>query len=180
MYKVETHNNSKKYFEEIVIEEDSFYIASTTTLRAVLNKERKKLEKDVWRVIDIENFNKLIYKQWNYSINQLKIKNVIRKIIIQLKSEISDKNLIKELTYFEDNIDIFKMAFQIRNIRLHQLGLTGSTNARDNLDVRSTIQFNDSVEILCSCNCFHIVTRFQKSNIFHFLKLLRCIYYTVC
>ena len=104
MYKVETHNNSKKYFEEIVIEEDSFYIASTTTLRAVLNKERKKLEKDVWRVIDIENFNKLIYKQWNYSINQLKIKNVIRKIIIQLKSEISDKNLIKELTYFEDNI----------------------------------------------------------------------------
>ena len=106
MYKVETHNNSKKYFEEIVIEEDSFYIASTTTLRAVLNKERKKLEKDVWRVIDIENFNKLIYKQWNYSINQLKIKNVIRKIIIQLKSEISDKNLIKELTYFEDNIDI--------------------------------------------------------------------------
>ena len=106
MYKVETHNNSKKYFEELVIEEDSFYIASTTTLRAVLNKERKKLEKNVWRVIDIENFNKLIYKQWNYSINQLKIKNVIRKIIIQLKSEISDKNLIKELTYFEDNIDI--------------------------------------------------------------------------
>ena len=80
----------------------------------------------------------------------------------------------------EDDIDILKVAFQILNIRLHQLGLTGSTNARDNLDVRSTIQFNDSVEILCSCNCFHIVTHFQKSNIFHFLKLLRCIYYTVC
>ena len=53
MYKVETHNNSKKYFEEIVIEEDSFYIASTTTLRAVLNKERKKLEKDVYLEDDI-------------------------------------------------------------------------------------------------------------------------------
>ena len=77
-------------------------------------------------------------------------------------------------------IDIFKMAFQVINIRLHQLGLTGSTNARDDLDVRSTIQFNDSVEILCSCNCFHIVTYFQKSKIFHFLKLLRCTYYTVC
>ena len=51
----------------------------------------------------------------------------------------------------EDNIDVFKMAFQILNIRLHQLGLTGSTNARDDLDVRSAIQFNDSVEILCSC-----------------------------
>ena len=81
---------------------------------------------------------------------------------------------------YKDDIDIFKMAFQILNIRLHQLGLTGSTNARDDLDVRSTIQFNDSVEILCSCNCFHIVTRFQKSKIFIFLKLLRCIYYTVC
>jgi len=80
----------------------------------------------------------------------------------------------------EDDIDIFKMAFQILNIRLHQLGLTRSTNARDDLDVRSTIQFNDSVEILCSCNCFHIVTHFQKSKIFHFLKLLRCTYYTVC
>jgi len=80
----------------------------------------------------------------------------------------------------EDNIDVFKITFKILNIRLHQLGLTGSTNARDDLDVRSTIQFNDSVEILCSCNRFHIVTRFQKSKIFHFLKLLRCTYYTVC
>ena len=71
----------------------------------------------------------------------------------------------------EDNIDVFKIAFQIRNIRLHQFGLTRSTNARDDLDVRSTIQFNDSVEILCSCNCFHIVTRFQKHNIFYFLKM---------
>ena len=73
-----------------------------------------------------------------------------------------------------------RSAFQIRNIRLHQFGLTRSTNARDDLDVRSTIQFNDSVEILCSCNRFHIVTRFQKSKIFIFLKLLRCTYYTVC
>ncbi len=43
----------------------------------------------------------------------------------------------------EDNIDVFKMGlFRILNIRLHQLGLTGATNARDDLDVRSVIQFN--------------------------------------
>ena len=80
----------------------------------------------------------------------------------------------------EDDIDIFKMAFQILNIRLHQLGLTGSTNARDDLDVRSAIQFNDSIEIFCSRDCFHIVTRFQKLKFFHFSKPLRCTYYTVC
>jgi len=80
----------------------------------------------------------------------------------------------------EDNIDVFKIAFQIRNIRLHQFGLTRSTNARDDLDVRSTIQFNDSIEIFCSRDCFHIVTRFQKLKFFHFSKPLRCTYYTVC
>ena len=57
MYKVETHNNSKKYFEELVIEEDSFYIASTTTLRAVLNKERKKLEKCILYLTCVPNFH---------------------------------------------------------------------------------------------------------------------------
>ena len=80
----------------------------------------------------------------------------------------------------EDNIDVFKIAFQIRNIRLHQFGLTRSTNARDDLDVRSTIQFNDSIEIFCSRDCFHLVTHFQKLKFFHFSKPLRCTYYTVC
>ena len=80
----------------------------------------------------------------------------------------------------KDNIDVFKIAFQIRNMRLHQLGLTGSTNARDDFDVRRAVQFNDSIEIFCSRDCFHIVTRFQKLKFFHFSKLLRCTYYTVC
>ena len=80
----------------------------------------------------------------------------------------------------EDDIDILKVAFQILNIRLHQLGLTGSTNARDDFDVRSAVQFNDSIEIFCSRDCFHIVTRFQKLKFFHFSKPLRCTYYTVC
>ena len=80
----------------------------------------------------------------------------------------------------EDNIDVFKIAFQIRNICLHQFGLTRSPNTCDDLDVRSAIQFNDSIEIFCSRDCFHIVTRFQKLKFFHFSKPLRCTYYTVC
>ena len=70
----------------------------------------------------------------------------------------------------EDNIDVFKIAFQVLNIRLHQLGFTGSADACDDLDVGSTVQFNDSIEIFCSRNCFHRVTRFQKLKIFHFSK----------
>ena len=80
----------------------------------------------------------------------------------------------------KDNIDVFKIAFQICNIRLHQFGLTGSTDPRDDLDVRSAVQFNDPIEIVCSRYCFHRVTRFQKLRIFYFLKLLQCTYYTVC
>ena len=51
----------------------------------------------------------------------------------------------------EDDIDIFKMAFQVLNICLHQLGFARSTNTCDNLDVGSTVQLNDPVEIFCSC-----------------------------
>ena len=41
-------------------------------------------------------------------------------------------------------------------------------NTRDDLDVRSAIQFNDSIEIFSSRDCFHIVTHFQKLNFFIF------------
>ena len=47
-------------------------------------------------------------------------------------------------------------------ICLHPFGLTRSTNTCDDLDVRSAIPFNDSIETFCSRDCFHIVTRLQK------------------
>ena len=47
----------------------------------------------------------------------------------------------------EDNIDVFKIAFQIRNIRLHQFGLTRSTNARDDLDAVSYTHLPAEAEI---------------------------------
>lgn len=33
------------------------------------------------------------------------------------------------------------------------------------------IQFNHSIKLFFSRNAFHMVTHFQKSNFFHFLKL---------
>ncbi|WP_353963203.1 DUF805 domain-containing protein [Eubacterium ramulus] len=53
---------------------------------------------------------------------------------------------------------------------MHQFGLTRSTNTRDNLDVRSAVQFNDSIEIFCSRDCFHLVTHFQIIQIFSYFS----------
>ena len=80
----------------------------------------------------------------------------------------------------KDDIDVFEIAFQICNVRLHQFGLTGSTDPRDDLDVGSAVQFNDPIEIACSRYGFHSVAHFQKLKNFHFLKPSRCAYYTVC
>ena len=80
----------------------------------------------------------------------------------------------------EDDVDAFKMTFQILDICLHQFGFTGTTNACNNLDVGSAVQFNDPIEIFGPRNCFHIAARFQNLNFFRFLKPLCCSYYTVC
>jgi len=78
----------------------------------------------------------------------------------------------------KNNIDVFKIAFQVRNISLHQFGFAGSADACDDLDVGSAIQCNDPIKIFCSRNGFHIVARFQKLKIFHFSKSYECVYYT--
>ena len=43
-----------------------------------------------------------------------------------------------------------------------RLDLPDRTNTCDDLDVRSAIPFNDSIETFCSRDCFHIATRLQK------------------
>ena len=48
--------------------------------------------------------------------------------------------------------------------------LSRLANSCDDFDVRHTIQFNDSIEIIFSRYYFHIFTHFQNLNIFHFSK----------
>ena len=76
--------------------------------------------------------------------------------------------------YVEDRKNIYQkifLAITFFSIRW----LTVAMAARlDDLDVRSAIQFNDSIEIFSSRDCVHIVTHFQKLDFFHFSKLLRC------
>ena len=56
-------------------------------------------------------------------------------------------------------------------ICLHPFGLTRSTNTCEDLDVRSAIPFNDSIETFCSRDCFHIATRLQKHKTVAFCPL---------
>ena len=44
-------------------------------------------------------------------------------------------------------------------------------DTRDDLDIRSTVQFDDPVKISCPCDRFHIYTRFQKLKKTRLLKV---------
>mgnify|MGYP001777947044 CR=1 FL=1 len=62
----------------------------------------------------------------------------------------------------EDDIDIPAICFQVFHICLHQLGLTRTPDTSNNLNIRRTIQLNNSIEVFFSHNRFHILTHFQK------------------
>lgn len=106
MYNVETHNNSKEYFNRLLITKDSFHVTSNTALSNMIKERARCLEEDRWRVLDIENLINTLYKDWNTTLNGIKIKAEVRKILLDLKNEITDEKDIKELKYFEDNFNI--------------------------------------------------------------------------
>lgn len=93
MYRVETHDNSREYFSNLVIEKDSLYVTSTTTLSEAIKEKSVILSEDMWRIVDIENLIKTIYSDWNHTLNQIKIKAEVRKIIIDLKNNSKRKKL---------------------------------------------------------------------------------------
>jgi len=106
MYNVETHNNSKEYFNRLLITRDSFHVTSNTALSNMIKERARCLEEDKWRVLDIENLINTLYKDWNTTLNGIKVKAEVRKILVDLKNEIEDEKDIKELKYFEDNFNI--------------------------------------------------------------------------
>lgn len=78
MYKVETHNNSKNYFKNLEIEKGAIYITANTSLSNMIKETSKFTEEDQWRVLDIENFIKIIYPVWNNTISKIKLKAQVR------------------------------------------------------------------------------------------------------
>ena len=55
--------------------------------------------------------------------------------------------------------------------------LAGTADACDDLDIGGSIQFDDSIQVLCSRDRFHIATTFKNENILCFWNyLLRLLY----
>lgn len=106
MYKVETHNNSKNYFKNLEIEKGAIYITANTSLSNMIKETSKFTEEDQWRVLDIENFIKIIYPVWNNTISKIKLKAQVRLALLEVKSALKDQTEIKEMKFLEENISL--------------------------------------------------------------------------
>ena len=106
MYRVETHNNSKKYFENLNIENDSIYISANTSITNMMKELPNVSEKDRWRFVDIDNFLNYMYPKWNDTINRIKLKAQLRLNLLSVKNEFNNIEDLKEIQFFEDNLEI--------------------------------------------------------------------------
>lgn len=106
MYRVETHNNSKEYFNNVNIETDALYVMPTTSLAFVLKENGRTRKEDFEKIIDIDNLINAAYKKSSDLLNGIKLKTEVRSIISKLKDTISNENILRELSYLEDNIKV--------------------------------------------------------------------------
>ena len=106
MYKVETHDNSKEYYESLQIEKEAIYITPTTNFAYMISENTNVSERDKWRIIDIDTIINLVYKKRNRDLNKLKLKSEVRLIINQLIMNTQEIELLKILRYLNDNMNI--------------------------------------------------------------------------
>lgn len=111
MYRVETHNNSKQYFRDLEYESDAIYITANSSLSHMMTEVVGMGDEERWRVLDIETFSKCIYPEWNNIINQIKLKAELRLILLQVKNNLKDDEILKEVEFFEDNLSILHSDF---------------------------------------------------------------------
>lgn len=104
MYKVETHNNSREYYEKLNIEDDAVYITANTSLSNMMIEVRNVGLADRWRIVDIENFISSMYPNWNDTVNEIKLRGELRKALYEVKKEVSDEAYLKELKFLEENL----------------------------------------------------------------------------
>ena len=125
MYKVETHNNSKEYFENLTIEKDSIYISANSSISYMMSEVSNVREEDKWRLLDIESFTNYLYPKWHDSINRIKLKGILRLFLLSMKSEEYDEETIKEIEFLEDNLEFlfsdFILLFEcgVRNFKIN-------------------------------------------------------------
>ena len=112
MYKVETHNNSREYYENLVIENDAVYITANSSLSYMIKEVSKISNEDKWKVLDIEKFISCLYPNWTSTINEIKLKGEIRKAIYEVRKIVKSEAEIKELKFLEDNISVVYSDFK--------------------------------------------------------------------
>ena len=112
MYKVETHNNSREYYENLVIENDAVYITANSSLSYMIKEVSKISKEDKWKVLDIEKFISCLYPNWTSTINEIKLKGEIRKAIYEIRKIVKSEAEIKELKFLEDNISVVYSDFK--------------------------------------------------------------------
>ncbi|MGN0028010.1 MAG: hypothetical protein ACI33I_13550, partial [Clostridium sp.] len=91
MYRIVTHDNSKKYFENINIKKDTLYVTPNTTLTFALLENSSVNKEDSWQVIDIDNLIKLLYSDSDDLLIKIKLKTEVRLIINNLKEVVKDE-----------------------------------------------------------------------------------------
>ena len=159
MYKVETHNNSRKYYEQLIIEDDAVYITANTSLSNMIKEVGKVSIEDRWRVLDIENFIKYIYPNWTSTINEIKLKGEIRKSIYLIREGTIDSKELNELRFLEDNISVLYDNFKI----FVEAGISEINNTYEgNKDTFNT-ESNKELKIKLIKKIFNI---FTKSELF--------------
>lgn len=129
MYKVETHNNSKEYFERLTIEKDSIYITSNSSISKMISEVANVREEDKWRLLDIEKLANCLYPKWIDPISRIKLRGILRLLLISIKSEEEDEEIIKEIQFLEDNLELvfsdFILLFEcgVRNFKINSIGI---------------------------------------------------------
>lgn len=112
MYKVETHNNSKEYYEQLKIENEAMYITANTSLSNMIKEIGNVAIEDRWKIVDIENFISFLYPKWSNEVYQIMLKGDIRKALYEVRRKTKDETSLKELGFLEENISILYSDFK--------------------------------------------------------------------
>ncbi|WP_142415569.1 hypothetical protein [Hathewaya massiliensis] len=91
--RVETYNDPSYFYKNIDFKNDSLHIVGTSALSMHLKdlKQFKKNKNHIWTYANIQN---AVFTEWNKSINQIKMKAEIRKLIEELCKDITIKKYL--------------------------------------------------------------------------------------
>lgn len=179
MYKVKTHNNSKEYFNNLIIEKETLYITANSSISQMIIENKKLSLNEKVNVMDIENFINMIYPIWNDTMNQIRLKAVLRSFLLEMKSKETVADNIKVLNYLNDNISILLSDFRY----LYESGIRHINETKDDVKsvfirkiyndfindeyfkkVSQELSSNKVFECIGDSSCKYYIGKVKKSN----------------